>query len=83
MKYLFHTSKVSLTFCSILSHGADSFTFPLKEGLLHIFIAQGWVLTHRPWVQWQAHWSLDHCGWLLYIYLYMVYVMALSVAEIS
>jgi hypothetical protein len=37
--YLFHTSKGSLT-CKILQHGAeaDSFTSPLKEGMLRIFV---------------------------------------------
>jgi hypothetical protein len=36
------------------------FYFPLKEGMLQIFIALqihrlSWVWTHEPWVQWEAH----------------------------
>jgi hypothetical protein len=38
-KYLFHTSKGSLTCHKFLRDGADSFTFPPKEGVLQIFIA--------------------------------------------
>jgi hypothetical protein len=34
-----HTSKEFLTFRETLRHGADSFTSPLKEGVLRIFIA--------------------------------------------
>jgi hypothetical protein len=37
-KYLFHTLKGSLTCCKILRHGADCFTFSLKEGVLRIFV---------------------------------------------
>jgi hypothetical protein len=37
-KYLFHTSKRSLTCRKILRHGADGFTSPPKEGVLRIFI---------------------------------------------
>jgi hypothetical protein len=44
MKYLFHTSKGSLTCCKILHHGADGFTSPPKEGVLQIFIT-----LKNPW----------------------------------
>jgi hypothetical protein len=48
---------VELTCSKILRHGADSFTSPLKEVLLRIFITLknpivlGWVLSHELWVQ--------------------------------
>jgi hypothetical protein len=38
-KYLFHTSKGSLSCRKIVQHGADGFTSPPKEGVLRIFIA--------------------------------------------
>jgi hypothetical protein len=36
-KYLFHTTWGILTFRKVLCHGADGFTFRLKEGVLGIF----------------------------------------------
>jgi hypothetical protein len=39
MKYLFHSSKGSLTCRKILRHQADGFTSPPKEAVLRIFIA--------------------------------------------
>jgi hypothetical protein len=37
-KYLFHASRVSLTWRKILGQGTDGFTSPTKEGMLLIFI---------------------------------------------
>jgi hypothetical protein len=42
-KYLFYTSKGSLTCRKILLHGADGFTSPLEECVLWIFITLSWV----------------------------------------
>jgi hypothetical protein len=38
LQSMFHTSKVYLTCCKNLRHGADDFTSPPKEGVLRIFI---------------------------------------------
>jgi hypothetical protein len=38
-KYLFHTSKASLTCCKIIQYGTDGFTFSPKEGMLRFLIA--------------------------------------------
>jgi hypothetical protein len=52
-RYLFHTSKRSLTCRKILRYEADCFTSPPKKGVLQIFIALGGVWTHEPWGQQQ------------------------------
>jgi hypothetical protein len=55
IKYLFHTSKYSLTCHKRLWHGANGFTSLPKEGVLQTSIALRWVWTRKPWVQWQTH----------------------------
>jgi hypothetical protein len=55
-KYLFHTSKYSLT-CRKIWHDADGFSSHPKEAVLRISIAfknQSSSATFEPWVQWQA-----------------------------
>jgi hypothetical protein len=60
-----HTCKLFFTRHRILQHGASGFTSLPEEGVLWIFITLknpclSWFRTCKPWVQWQAHWSLHY-----------------------
>jgi hypothetical protein len=59
IQYLWYVNG-SFTCLKILRHGTSSFTSHLNEGVLqllsHLKIhCLDRVLTHDPWVQWQAH----------------------------